>query len=145
MFLQGNIVKVFLKIKVLKSQEVKCRCTYGVTLPTEYLQVAGWWQRWCLRIWCLWNSFRPSTTTPTCGDHRLHCCNFGVPTKETMQVTPRYTCNTSPEIFKIKNSYCDLRVFGAFLRCAAANHSVSNLPLRCVCVYDRLFMGTTGN
>ena len=41
MFLQGNNVKVFVKIKVLKSQGVKCKCTYGVTLPREYLQVAG--------------------------------------------------------------------------------------------------------
>ena len=61
MFLQGNIVKVFVKIKVLKSQGVKCRCTYGVTLPREYLQVAGWWQRWCLRIRCSWSSLRPGT------------------------------------------------------------------------------------
>ena len=50
MFLQGNIMKVFVKIKVLKSQEVKCRCTYGVTLPRGYLQVAGWWERCCLHI-----------------------------------------------------------------------------------------------
>ena len=41
MFLQGNNVKVFVKIKVSKSQGVKCRCTYGVTLPRGYLQVAG--------------------------------------------------------------------------------------------------------
>ena len=46
MFLQGKIVKVFVKIKVLKSPEVKCQCTYGVTIPREYLQVARWWQRW---------------------------------------------------------------------------------------------------
>ena len=69
MFLQGNIVKVFVKIKVLKLQEMKCRCTYGVTLPREYLQVAGWWQRWCLRIRCSWSSLRPSTTTPTSVDY----------------------------------------------------------------------------
>ena len=42
MFLQGNIVKVFVKIKVLKSQGAKCRCTYGATIPREYLQVARW-------------------------------------------------------------------------------------------------------
>ena len=42
MFLQGNFVKVFVKIKVLKSQGVKCKCTYGVTIPREYLQVARW-------------------------------------------------------------------------------------------------------
>ena len=46
MFLKGNFVKVFVKIKVLKSPGVKCQCTYGVTIPREYLQVAGRWQRW---------------------------------------------------------------------------------------------------
>ena len=46
MFLQGNFVKVFVKIKVLKSPGVKCQYTYGVTIPREYLQVAGRWQRW---------------------------------------------------------------------------------------------------
>ena len=46
MFLQGNIVKMFVKIKVLKSSEVKCMCTYGVILPGKHLQVAWWWQRW---------------------------------------------------------------------------------------------------
>ena len=45
MFLQGNIVKVFVKIKVLKSPGVKRQCTYGITIPKEYLQVARWWQR----------------------------------------------------------------------------------------------------
>ena len=39
MLLQGNFVKVFVKIKVLKLPEVKCMCTYGVTLPGEHLQV----------------------------------------------------------------------------------------------------------
>ena len=43
MLLQGNFVKVFIKIKVLKLPEVKCICTYGVTLPGEHLQVAWWW------------------------------------------------------------------------------------------------------
>ena len=37
MFLQGNFVKVFMKIKVLKSPEVKCMCTYGVILPGRTL------------------------------------------------------------------------------------------------------------
>ena len=46
MFLQGNFVKVFIKIKVLKSPGVKCQCTYGVTIPREYLQVAWRWQLW---------------------------------------------------------------------------------------------------
>ena len=59
---------------------------YICTLPRGYLQVARWWQRRCLRIQCSWSSFRPSTTTPTCVDYRLHCRNFSVSTKETIQV-----------------------------------------------------------
>ena len=98
MFLQGNNVKVFVKIKVLKSQEVKCRCTYGVTLHREYLQVAGWWQRWCLRIRCSWSSLWPSTTTPTCVDYGLHCHDFGVPTKETMQVYSHLGTHATPAV-----------------------------------------------
>ena len=39
MFLQGS----FAKIKVLKSPGMKCQCTYGVTIPRQYLQVAGRW------------------------------------------------------------------------------------------------------
>ena len=112
MFLQGNNVKVFMKIKVLKSQGVKCMCTYGVTLPREYLQVARWWQRRCLHIRynTSWSSFRASTTTPTCVTHRLHCSSFSIPTKATIQVYSHLgthatlTMNSS----KIKNSYCDL-------------------------------------
>ena len=98
MFLQGNNVKVFVKIKVLKSQEVKCRCTYGVTLPREYLQVVGWWQRWSLRIRCSWSSLRPSTTTPTYINYRLHCCNFSVPTKETIQVYSHLGTHATPVV-----------------------------------------------
>ena len=98
MFLQGNIVKVFVDIKVLKVQEMKCKCTYGVTLPREYLQVAGWWQRWCLRIRYLWSSFRLSATTPTCVDYRLHCHNFGVPTKEIMQLYSHLGTHATPAV-----------------------------------------------
>ena len=43
MFLQGSFVKVFVKIKVLKSPGMECQCTYGVTIPRQYLQVAGRW------------------------------------------------------------------------------------------------------
>ena len=88
MFLQGNSVKVFIKIQVLKSQGVKCRCTYGVILPGEYLQVARWWQRRCLSIRCdtSWSSFQASTTTPTCVTYRLHSSSFSIPAKETIQV-----------------------------------------------------------
>ena len=98
MFLQGNNVKVFVKIKVLKSQGVKCRCTYGVTLPRGYLQVVRWWQRRCLCIQCSWSSFRPSTTTSTCVDYRLHCCNFSVPTKKTIQVYSHLGTHATPAV-----------------------------------------------
>ena len=43
MLLQGNFVRVFVKIKVLQSPGMKCQCTYGVTIPRQYLQVAGRW------------------------------------------------------------------------------------------------------
>ena len=137
-----------MKIKMLKSQGVKCRCTYGVTLPREYLQVARWWQRWCLRIRCntSWSSFRASTTTPTCVTHWLHCSSFSIPTKETIQVYSHLgthatlTANSS----KIRNSYCDLRVFGGFLRYTAVNCSVCYLPVR-ACFCNWLFARTTGN
>ena len=148
MFLQGNNVKVFVKIKVLKSQGVKCRCTYGVTLPRGYLQVVRWWQRWCLRICCntSWSNFQPSTTTPTCVVYRLHCCSFSVPTKEIMQVYLHLGTHATPAVnaSKIRNSYCDLRVFGAFLRHTAVNCSVGYLPLR-ACFCNHLFARTTGN
>ena len=105
MFLQGNSVKVFIKIQVLKSQEAKCRCTYGVILPGEYLQVVRWWQRRCLDIRCNTTCLRVSTPTTACVAYRLHRSSLGIPTKETIQM---YTCNTDCEFFKIRNSYCDL-------------------------------------
>ena len=88
MFLQGNIVKMFVKMKKLKSQGVKGKCTYAVTLPKGYSQVARWWQGWCLCVQCItpWGSLRPSSSTPTRVDHRLHCSSFGIPTKETIPV-----------------------------------------------------------
>ena len=130
-------MKVFVKIKGLKSQGVKCRCTYGVTLPRGYLQVARWWQRQCLCIWCntSWSSFRASTTTPTCITYR-HCRSFSVPTKETIQVYSHLGTHATPAVnsSKIRNSYCDLRVFRAFLRHTATDCSVCYLPVRaCFC------------
>ena len=81
-------MKVFTKIQVVKSQGVKCRCTYGVILPGEYLQVARWWQRRCLSIRCntSWSSFQVSTTTPTCATYRLHRSSFSIPTKKIIQL-----------------------------------------------------------
>ena len=100
MFLQGNSVKVFVKIQVLKSQGAKCRCTYGVILPGEYLQVARWWQRWCLSIRCdtSRSSFWASTTTPTCVTYRLHCNSFSIPTKETIQVYSHLGTHATPTV-----------------------------------------------
>ena len=141
-------MKVFVKIKVLKSQEVKCRCTYGVTLPRGYLQVVRWrWrQRRCLRIQCSWSSFWPSTTTPTCVVYRLHCRSSSVSTKETIQVYSHLGTHATPAVnsSEIRNSYCDLQVFRAFLRHAATDCSVCYLPLH-VCICNRLFARTTGN
>ena len=139
-----------MKIKVLKSQGVKCRCTYGVTLPREYLQVVRWWQRQCLCIWCntWWSSFRASTTTPTCVTHRLHCSSFSIPTKETIQVYSHLGTHATPTVnsSKIRNSYCDLRVFRGFLRYTATNCSVCHLPVHaCFSLYNGLFARTTGN
>ena len=101
MFLQGSIVKVFVKIKVLKSPGVKCQCTYGVTLPREYLQVAGWWQRWRLRDRCSWNNLRPGTTASTYIHYRLHYGCFGVPAKETLKV---YSHLGTPATSVVKSS-----------------------------------------
>ena len=100
MFLQGNSVKVFIKIQVLKSQGVKCRCTYGVTPPREYLQVARWWQRWCLCIWCYttWSSLGTSSPISTCAAYRLRCSSFRIPTKETIQVYSHLGTHAMPAV-----------------------------------------------
>ena len=100
-------MKVFIKIQVLKSQAVKCRCTYGVTPPREYLQVARWWKRRCLSIWCntLWSSLRASTPTPTCITYQLHRSSFTIfrgsftiPTKETIQVYSHLGTHATPTV-----------------------------------------------
>ena len=97
-----------MKIKVLKSQGVKCRCTCGVTLPRGYLQVAGWWQRWCLciRHCASWGSLQPGSSTSTSITrqlhrgifHRLNHRNFSVPTKETMQVYSHPGTHATPAV-----------------------------------------------
>ena len=84
---------------MLKSQGARSKCTYGVTLPGEYLQVVRRWQRWCLCIRCYtWNSLgtsSPTSTHVTCQlriTRRLHVIcwlrhrNFSIPTKETIPV-----------------------------------------------------------
>ena len=97
-----------MKIKVLKSQGVKCRCTCGVTLPRGYLQVAGWWQRWCLRIrhCASWGSLQPGSSTSTSITRRLHRSilhrlrhrNFSVPTKETIPVYSHLGTHATPAV-----------------------------------------------
>ena len=84
---------------MLKSQGTKSKCTYGVTLPGEYLQVARRRQRRCLCIRCyMWNSLGTSSPTSTrvtrrlcitrrlCVICRLRHRNFSIPTKETIPV-----------------------------------------------------------
>ena len=129
MFLQGNSVKVFIKIQVLKSQGVKCRCTYGVILPGEYLQVVRWWQRRCLSIWCdtSWSSFQVSTTTPTCATYRLHCSSFSIPTKETIQVYSHLGTHAMPTVSSLK-----LEIVTVTYECSEA--SSDTLPLIAVYV-----------
>ena len=146
MLLQGNFVKVFVKIKVLKLPEVKCMCTYGVTLPGEHLQVAWWWQRWM--------TLHPAQSfagQSSAGLLRLHWYQpppllqyFQHPCRgnHTSEFTLGYTCKLNCEPFRIQNSYCDLRVCGAFLRPVILNGSVCDLLIR---HEDRLFEGTTDN
>ena len=84
---------------MLKSPGAKSKCTYGVTLPGEYLQVARRWQWRCLCIRCYtWNSLGMSSPTSTHVTHqlcitrrlsvicRLRHRNFSVPTKEAIPV-----------------------------------------------------------
>ena len=117
-------MKVFIKIQVLESQGVKCRCTYGVTLPREYLQVVRWWQRQCLSIWCdtSWSSFRASTTTPTCVTYRLHYSGFSIPTKETIQVYSHLGTHATPTVNSPK-----LEIVTVTYECSEA--SSDTLPL----------------
>ena len=85
---------------MLKSQGAKCRCTHGVTLPGEYLQVSRWWQRWCLGIRCstTWSSLRASTPTPARVTHRLDCGSFTIPTKKTIEVYSHIGTHARPAV-----------------------------------------------
>ena len=93
-------MKVFIKIQVLKSQGAKCKCTYGVTLPGEYLQVARRWQRRCLCIWCYTTCSSLGTSSPisTCATYRLHHSSFRIPTKETIQVYSHLGTHATPAV-----------------------------------------------
>ena len=88
-----------MKISVLKPQGTRSKCTYGVALSGEYLQVVRRWQGRCLCIWCyLWSSLGTSSP-PTARvtrrlriTHRLRVIcwlchrSFSIPTKETIPV-----------------------------------------------------------
>ena len=127
---------MFIKIKVLKSQGVKCRCTYGVTLPREYLQVARWWQRWCFCIRCYttWSSLGTSSPTSTCADftyrlrhsilHRARHSNFSVPTKETIQVYSHLGTHATPAVNSSK-----LKIVTMTYECSEP--SSDTLPANC--------------
>ena len=79
---------------------MKCRCTYGVTLSGEYLQVLRWWQRWFLGIRrdTTWNSLRASTPTPTHVTYRLHRSSFTIPIKETIEVYSHIGTHATPAV-----------------------------------------------
>ena len=85
---------------MLKSQGAKSKCTYGVTLPRGYSQVARWWQGWCLRIRhdTSWGSLQPSSPTPTHVTHQLYCSSFGISTKETIQVYLHLGTHATPTV-----------------------------------------------
>ena len=146
MLLQGNFVKVFVKTKVLKLSGVKCMCTYGVTLPGEHLQVAWWWQRWCLciRRSASRGSLRPGSSASACINHRLCFSISSIPVEEIIPVNPHLGTHAISVVNSSgsKKSYCDLRVCGPFLRPSILNGSVRDLLIH---RGDRLFEGTTDN
>ena len=145
---------------MLKSQGAESKCTYGITLPEGYLQVARWGQRRCLCIWCYtWSSLGMSSPMSTRVTHRLHntcrlhviCrlrhCSFSVPTKETKPVyshlgTHAASVVNSPEL---KIATVDLRVYRAFLCCAPADGTVCHRLIRSAFNDHRLFARTPGN
>ena len=71
-------------------------CTYGVTLPGEHLQVAWWWQRWCLRIRhsASQGSLRPGSSASACINHRLGFSISSIPVEETIPVNPHLGTHT---------------------------------------------------
>ena len=146
MLLQGNFVKVFVKIKSVKITRNEmhvylwCHTTWRtltgcvvvaeVVTPHPVRRFVGQSSAGLLRI----RSYRPPTLLQ----------QFQYPCKgnHTSVITPGCTCNLSCELFRIQNNYCDLRVCGAFLRFFILNGSVRDLLLR---RGDRLFKGTTDN
>ena len=116
---------------MLKSQGAKSKCTYGVILPGEYLQVARWWQRWCLCIQCyMWSSLGTSSPTPTCVTRRLcrsitrrlRRSSFSIPTKETTPVYSHLGTHAMPAVDPPK-----LKIVTITYECSEA--SSGTLPL----------------
>ena len=116
MFLQGNIVKVFVKISVkITRSEMQvylwCHHTYGILTSCEVVVEVV--------------SLYPALAEQFLARHHrthLHPLPFSLPLHRCLYkgnhasvFTPRYMRNASCEIFRIQNSYCDLRVFGTFL------------------------------
>ena len=123
---------------MLKSEGAKCRCTYGVILPREYLQVARWWQQRCLCIRCYttWSSLRASTTTPTCVTYRLHHSSFSIPTTETIQVYSHLGTHATPAVDSPR-----LKIVTITYECSEAPSDT--LPL--IAVYVTCSSGTTSS
>ena len=90
------------------------------TLPREYLQVMRGGGRGGVSVSGACGAvFGRAPPHPLVSTTDFTAVSFGVPTKETMQVYSHLGTHATPAVksSKIKNSYCDLRVFGAFLRC----------------------------
>ena len=99
-FYKEIICEIVYKNISIKSQGVKCRCTYGVTLPGEYLQVSRWWQGRCLSVRCsaTWSGLQASTPTPTRVSYRLNRGSFTIPKKETVEVYSHIGTHATPAV-----------------------------------------------
>ena len=107
-----------------------CVVVVEVVSPHPVQYFAGQSSAGLLRI----HSCRP----PLLPQYYQHPCRGN----HTSESTLGYTCNLSYELFRIQNSYCDLRVCGAFLRPVILNGGVGDLLIQ---RGDRLFEGTTDN
>ena len=129
---------------MLKSQGAKSKCNYGVILPGEYLQVARWWQRWCLCIQCCtWNSLGMSSPTSTrvtrrlpitrrlyrSITHRARCSSFSIPTKETIPVYSHLGAHATSVVNSSK-----LKIVTVTYECTEPSSAV--LPLMALYVTD---------
>ena len=107
MFLQGNIVKVFVKIKVLKSPGVRCQCTYMVSpCPGNTYKLRGGGRGGDSVSGAraaVFGRAPPHPLASTCIHYRLHCCCISVPTKETMQVYSHLGTHATPTVKSSKS------------------------------------------